>query len=201
MAVANFSDFREERIREYLSDSELDRLRSIQLEKRQREYVLGRLTTKMALASLTNNLKFRDVSVLNEASGSPVIRAPLDHGDYGTSIAHTDEIVVSLVFQREFSFGIDIENLGRKSRSALKYIARGGETIPEDSESSMVAWTLKESLGKALKCGLRCPEELVLAQLQRKDSVFFCSYRKHPEFGGIARIYGNYSLAITYPLG
>ncbi|MDR2782184.1 MAG: 4'-phosphopantetheinyl transferase superfamily protein [Holosporaceae bacterium] len=181
---------------ELLSIDELDKLSSIKLEKIRKQYCLGRILTKKALSSFVGDFAFNNVSVLNEESGCPIIKC----SDYATSITHTNETVASLVFKRKFSFGIDIESLREKARNALRSIIVDEESIPDDLENITIAWTLKESLSKALKTGFRLPfSELELSFFSQKENVFTCSYKKHPEFSGIAIFHNNKSFALTYP--
>ena len=187
--------FNLENIEEWLSDKELESANSFGIEKRKKQYCLGRITTKKALSLFTNEVIFKDISVVNEKSGYPIIKNSL----YSTSITHADEIVASLVFKKEFSFGIDVQDIRARAIKIMKYITSDGEQIPNNPESLTMAWTMKESLSKALKCGFRIPfEELELVDLFQKENIFFCSYAKHREFKGIALVAGNSSFAITY---
>ncbi|MDR0632212.1 MAG: 4'-phosphopantetheinyl transferase superfamily protein [Holosporaceae bacterium] len=198
LAVANTSDFSLENLKEWLSDGELEKLDRIGIEKRRKEFCLGRATTKKALSSFVDGLVFRNVNIINEKSGCPVI----GNSDYATSISHAGDVVASLVFKGNFSFGLDIENLKRNSIKAVKSVISDGESIPDDAKSLMAAWTLKEALGKALKCGLSLPfEEFELSQFTQDTDRFSCSYAKHPEFKGGAAVYDDYSYAIAYPAG
>ncbi|MDR2645887.1 MAG: 4'-phosphopantetheinyl transferase superfamily protein [Holosporaceae bacterium] len=174
----------------------MKKIYSIGSEKRKKQYYCGRMVTKKALSFFTNGLIFRDVSVINEASGHPVIQ----NSYYATSITHTNEIVASLVFKIEFSFGIDIENIRKNAINALRSVITVGDHVPDDLNCLTVAWTLKEALSKALKFGFRLPrEELELILIPQSANIFSCVYTKHPQFLGKARIYHDKSCAIAYP--
>jgi 4'-phosphopantetheinyl transferase len=196
LSIARPSYFRSDNTWEGLSPDELKKIDSIGLEKRKKQYYCGRMTTKKALSFFTNELIFRDVSVINEASGCPVIQ----NSRYATSITHTHEIVASIVFKKEFSFGIDVENVRKNAVGALRSVITTDDHVPDNLSCLTVAWTLKEALAKALKCGFRLPrEELELTLLPQSANIFSCAYTKHPEFQGRARIYHNKSCAIAYP--
>jgi phosphopantetheinyl transferase (holo-ACP synthase) len=198
LSIAYMSDFDLENVEEWLSVKELEKLNSFGLEKRKKQYYLGRLTTKKALSLLADGLTFQAISVVNEKSGHPII----ENSSYATTITHTNEIVASLVFKSEFSFGIDVENVRKGSAKAIRSAISDEEQIVDDIESLTVAWTLKESLSKALKCGFRAPfEEFELTNFSQNNNIFFCSYAKHREFNGIALTYNDCSFAITYPAG
>jgi phosphopantetheinyl transferase len=198
LSIASTSDFCLEDAPIWLSENELRKFHAMGVEKRKKQYFLGRITTKKALLSFVDGFAFGKINVINKKSGCPII----ENSSYSTSITHTDEIVASLVFKRKFSFGIDIENIERGRIETLKSVVFNEENIPEDSKRLTVAWTLKETLSKALCCGFsRSFEEFKLLKFSGNESIFTCSYSKHPEFKGIALIYGNNSYAIAYPTG
>ncbi|MDR2723932.1 MAG: 4'-phosphopantetheinyl transferase superfamily protein [Holosporaceae bacterium] len=181
---------------EKLSNKEMEKWSSFSLEKRKRQYYLGRITTKEALSKFTDELVFRDISVLNKELGCPFIEG----SRYSTTITHTNEVVASLVFEKKFSVGIDIEDMRENAIKALKFSVSNNEQISNNLKDLTVAWTLKESLSKALKCGFHLSfEEFELHLFSRNDNVFLCSYTKHPEFKGIALVDNNKSFAIAYP--
>jgi 4'-phosphopantetheinyl transferase EntD len=185
---------------ELLSTEELERMRCIGSEKVKRQYCFGRILTKKALASLVGEFTFSDISVLNEKSGCPII-IPLGLG-YATSITHSNEIIASFVFRNHFSFGIDVENLREGALEALASIAMAQDPVPRDLKNLTIAWTLKESLSKALKSGFRLPfSEFELSSFSQNGDIFNCSYRKYPNFLGIALFDGKNSFALTYPSG
>ncbi|MDR0968614.1 MAG: 4'-phosphopantetheinyl transferase superfamily protein [Holosporaceae bacterium] len=197
LAVASLKEFCVDDSRDQLSDIELKKLSSLSSEIRKKEYALGRITTKKALNLLAGgDLKFQEISVTNEKSGRPII----ENFDYSTSITHTNETVASLVFKKEFSFGIDIEKLRPKSIEALKSATFDKERVSSDLTSLTAAWTLKESLSKALNCGFSRPfEEFELSQFNQKEDSFLCSYAKHRKFKGVAKNCGENFCAIAYP--
>jgi phosphopantetheinyl transferase (holo-ACP synthase) len=195
LAVAVGSDFCPEDFRDSLSHDEFKKLSTAGIEKRKKQFCLGRITTKTAL-SCFQRIVFGDINVKNEESGCPVI----ENFPYATSITHTDEVVASLVFKNEFSFGLDVEELREKALDALGYVVFDREQIPQNLECLTAAWTLKESLSKALKCGFGLPlEEFELFQFLQNGDAFSCSYAKHPEFKGAAFMRNETSYAVAYP--
>jgi phosphopantetheinyl transferase len=202
MAIARTEDLpiAWENFRKLLSHDELERIGTITSEKIRRQYCLSRLLTKKALGCFIGEFSFSKIGILNEKSGCPFIY-PFNHG-YATSITHSSSIVASLVFRNNFSFGIDVESLREEALKALKSIVAPQEPIPDDLEHLTVAWTLKESLSKALKSGFRLPfEEFALSNFSRDGDIFRCLYEKHPEFEGMALFDGKNSLAFSCPRG
>ncbi|MDR1982330.1 MAG: 4'-phosphopantetheinyl transferase superfamily protein [Holosporaceae bacterium] len=196
LSIAKTSDFCWENLCGHLSEDEFKKSNSISLEKRKRQYCLGRITTKKALHAFIASPTFKEINIINAKSGCPII----ENFDYFTSISHTDEVVASLVFKKGFSFGIDIESMRENRVEALKSIMSEKECISNDLKNLTAAWTLKEALSKALQCGFHMPfEEFKLSKFSENDQIFSCLYSKHPEFKGVALIYENNFYAIAYP--
>jgi phosphopantetheinyl transferase (holo-ACP synthase) len=150
------------------------------------------MAAKKALIELDSSLKLSEISIVNERSGYPAI----ENSNYCVSITHTNEIAASLVFPKEFSLGIDIEDI-KRSENIKRIIT---ESVPNTPEFLTAAWTLKESLSKALKCGFSKPTNVFeLSALTKEDNFFVCLYKQHSDFQGIAVVHGPYLLAITYP--
>jgi 4'-phosphopantetheinyl transferase EntD len=194
LSIADGANFRLEDFKGYLSEIELKKLSSAGIDKRKIEFGLGRITTKTALSSF-QRIVFGEVNIINEKFGRPIIEG----SDYSTTITHTNKIVASLVFRNEFSFGIDIEGLRENSMDALRYVVFERERIPDNLECLTAAWTLKESLVKALKLNFYLSlDELELSNFCGYKDFFTCSYVRRPEFNGIALIYGDRMYAAAY---
>ncbi|MDR1235902.1 MAG: 4'-phosphopantetheinyl transferase superfamily protein [Holosporaceae bacterium] len=185
-----------EDFRNLMSADELKRFDSVGSEKVKKQYCLGRILTKKALSSFIGEFAFDAVSVLNEKNGCPFIES----SEYAVSITHTNDVVAALVFKNIFSFGTDIENPRKNAREAMESILVDGEPVGRDLENLTVAWTLKESLSKALKSGFHLPfDEFEISDLSGYNDFFTCLYKKHPEFQGIAMFHNGNSAAFTYP--
>ncbi|MDR2106915.1 MAG: 4'-phosphopantetheinyl transferase superfamily protein [Holosporaceae bacterium] len=196
LALIRTDNFSAEDAVDYLSDNELKRMRSISREKAKICYCFGRVVAKKALGMLIDGLIYRDLDVGNEKSGCPTT----GNCDFSVSITHTDEVAACLAYGKEFSFGTDIEKMNENRIDALRYVISGKEPIPNDLKSLTVAWTLKESLSKALKCGFGLPfEEFELSEFRGNGEFFVCSYARHPEFFGAATVFENNSYAAAFP--
>jgi 4'-phosphopantetheinyl transferase EntD len=104
------------------------------------------------------------------------------------------------VFKSAFSFGIDIESPKKKAMETIESIISADESVPRDLRHYAVAWTLKESLSKALKSGFRLPfGEFKMSDFCEERDIFTCRYQKHPEFCGTAIFCNGTSVAFTYP--
>jgi phosphopantetheinyl transferase len=196
LAAVRFGEFSTEDAEMYLSDYELKRMRSIGCEKVRNQYFFGRVAAKKAVGLLADESEYRSLVIENDKFGCPTI----ENCDYSVSLTHTSGIAVGLACGKRFAFGIDVEEIRANRWNALKRVTSPKEPISNDLRSLTAIWTLKESLGKALKCGFRVPfEEFELSELSGNGEFFSCSYAKHPEFSGWAVIIENTSYAATFP--
>ncbi|MDR1561181.1 MAG: 4'-phosphopantetheinyl transferase superfamily protein [Holosporaceae bacterium] len=177
----------------WLSNDELKKFNAISSEKTRMHFALGRVASKKALNSFENIIP-DCINIKNENNGCPNIENSL----YCTSISHSRDIIASLVFKNEFSFGIDVEYSQKSKIKALKHINTDKESIPDDIKSLTVCWTIKEALGKAIKCGFSIPfSEFEISKFSERNGIFECKFEKHQDFKGIAIYSNEKSLAIS----
>jgi holo-[acyl-carrier protein] synthase len=90
----------EKMLKRLLSDEERQVFQQLGIEKRKVEYLAGRFTAKEALSKAIGkigDLNYKDISVLNEEDGTPLIRSQSFSGKIHLSISHCDEYTVSMV--------------------------------------------------------------------------------------------------------
>jgi holo-[acyl-carrier protein] synthase len=90
----------EKMLHRLLSDEELQAYKQFAIAKRKVEFLAGRFTAKEALSKAIGkigDLNYKDISVLNEDDGTPVIRSKVFGGKIHLSISHCDEYTVSMV--------------------------------------------------------------------------------------------------------
>ncbi len=162
--------------------------------KRKHEFIAGRLACKKAFFKLISETtdcleKFSSVSVLNTETGSPFI----ENSHLCVSISHSHGIAVASIDHN--SIGVDIEQINPKRISALKRIS--AEYPSEDIHLLTALWTLKESLGKALRTGIIKEFSFYKTKnFQFKNGIYHCNFENFP-FSGIAISNNKYSLGIV----
>ena len=191
---------------EVLSAKELEIYSKFTSCKRRREFVSGRIACKKAFFKITSEKeecsecnadcfeKFSSISVLNTETGSPFI----ENSDFFVSVSHSHGAAIAAVGKH--AVGIDIEWVNPKRISALKKMS--GEVCAESQNVTDLTalWTLKESLGKALRTGI--VEEFQrydTANFRRENGFFCCDFKNFPSFSGIAIADGKYATAIVTP--
>lgn len=179
---------------EILSPNELEIYSKFTSAKRKRGFVAGRAACKKAFFKLTEGKtdcfeKFPFVSVLNSETGAPFI----ENSDLFVSISHSHEAAIASVCQH--TVGVDIERIDPKRIPALKRMS--AEYPEKDAQELTVLWTLKESLGKALRTGV--VEEFShyeIKNFRSKDGIYYCEFKNFP-FSGVSIANDKYAISLV----
>lgn len=152
--------------RALLSEAERARLSGYGVEKRQREFLLGRVAARQLLAHVLDCAP-ADVPLAVAEDGAVEVR-----GGRGLhlSISHTGEEAVAAVAER--TVGVDLERIQPRPERLHRFLLLEKERpllnrlpLPED-DAFALCWALKEAVLKALRCGLRrSPKTVRIAAL------------------------------------
>ena len=211
-----YSHFQKNLAEKLLNMNELHKYKSFGSEKRKYHYIMGRIAAKNAFMQLTMQLTKeqnpQEICITNTQEGYPVIESDMD---YTVSISHSGNYAAAIVFRKNTSFfrndmscGIDLEYINSEKIRALKKISLQNEPIEHNVNSLTIAWCLKESLGKALLCGLNNDPETfrIKRYFQKNDKCTYqAEYTHHQQYIGIAKIINtdtenNIVCAITHNL-
>ena len=211
-----YSHFQKNLAEKLLNTNELHKYESFGSEKRKYHYIMGRIAAKNAFMQLTTQLTKEQnpqkICITNTQEGYPVIENDMD---YAVSISHSGNYAAAIVFRKNTSFfrndmscGIDLEYINSEKIRALKKISLQNEPIEHNVNSLTIAWCLKESLGKALLCGLNNDPETfrIKRYFQNNDKCTYqAEYTHHQQYIGIAKIINtdtenNIVCAITHNL-
>ena len=199
-----------EELSKIFSDDEFKKFNSFGSEKRKSHFLLGRFSAKKALLSrmnkksanlqsvLINNLSMHDINICVGIFGQPIFENPINNLDL--SISHSGSYGGAIVFERKFPCGFDLQQLDESKRVVLqKYISRD-ELNSEFLPDLTAAWSLKESLSKALRCGLTVsPDLLAIKNFQQNNSEFFCEFRNFTQFLGYAQLIDDTIISLVFP--
>jgi 4'-phosphopantetheinyl transferase len=148
----------------WLSGEELQRLERIRFPEQRREYLLGKALTRAVLAAFCF-LRPEQVAITKCRDGKPILER-CDVLDF--NLSHTKGVTL-LAVTRAGIVGVDIENRRRRPGDLMLARRHFAQTEYQDLQqlnaadgaTALVAlWTLKESLLKAIGCGLTVPLSL-----------------------------------------
>lgn len=153
--------------REWLSAFEQQRCAQLIVPKRRSDWLLGRWTAKLAVASymqMGNDLqKLRTVEIRPAASGAPQVFLPNAEAPIAISLSHRGDHAICSIAPPHVRLGCDLEIIERRSEEFIEdYFddmekkALEDSTIVSDRELlANLMWSAKECALKALQVGLR----------------------------------------------
>ncbi len=137
-----------------LSAPERDRLESIRHPRTRLHFVLGRVALRSLLADRLG-IRPEDVPLIMAPGGGIDLAGGLLH----VSIAHAGEQAVAVAAPR--AIGVDLEQVQARSPGVVDFMLHTDEraaydALPLDPVRRLILyWTLKESVLKAMRTGLR----------------------------------------------
>lgn len=155
-----------------LSNEEIDYLARMQYERRKKDWVAGRLASKVFIKSYLSeryniDCTKKDIQVYNGESGEPYwglkkIKGEESESNLSISISHTNGYAVA-TGEDSASIGIDIEPVRNVSQAFLCYFLNANEIkslkqhFKNINEGATLYWTLKEAASKSMRTGLQVP--------------------------------------------
>ena len=155
-----------------LSAEEAAYHRRVPAEKRRREYLLGRYAAKSAIAAwlppggpdFTADLAA--IVIRPGAFQQPVVELPTPHA-VGITLAHSGAGAFAIAHDPGHPIGLDFERHDPAHLAVLRSQVSPAELPPSgpghetEAMRHTLAWSVKEALSKALRCGLTCPFEIL----------------------------------------
>jgi len=173
--------------------------------RRQRSFLLGRRAAKEALSVCFPNRLPSEIEVVNGAFNQPFVRsaAPISAE---ISLAHSHDAAVALVCPAGHPAGVDVEFVDPErsevagscfTPSEAPVIQRLGLST---SAANFLLWSVKEALGKTLRCGLAVPfATLAVESVTESDGVYESLFINFPPFKARSWMLGDYVLSIVLP--
>jgi len=168
---------------DWLSAEELGRANGMRVEKRRKDWLLGRWTAKNAVAFRLNlgTNSLAEIELRAVASGAPEVFVRDKRAEISISLSHRAGRAICTLADRACALGCDIELIEPHSEAFLAdYFTADEQALLAQaaaSEKSLVStllWSAKESALKALGTGLRADTRTVSA----------CPAPASPEVGG-----------------
>ena len=152
--------------RAFLSDEERARLDGYGVEKRRREFLLGRVAARQLLSDVLGAAP-AEVPLAVAEDGAVEVGGD---GAWRVSISHTGEEAVAAVAER--AVGVDLERIRERPERLHRFLLSEEERpllerlpMPE-ADAFTLCWALKEAVLKAQRCGLRrSPKTVRIAAL------------------------------------
>ncbi|MBL1275220.1 MAG: 4'-phosphopantetheinyl transferase superfamily protein [Ectothiorhodospiraceae bacterium] len=186
--------------------SEWSRVNALKVEKRRKEFVLGRCACKLATSAYLEEPHLEHLVINAGIFGQPILRFLSNHHPE-LSITHTDTVALAVASEQGCPIGLDIEKLTDRNTDFLaEHITQRDLRLlagltPNVNHAYFRAWTIKEALSKVLRCGITIP--FALLELEPPTLIdansFYCEYRNFPQYRCYSWSLGQYLIAIVAP--
>jgi len=192
----------------YLHPSELAQAAAFRFAARRQIFLLGRLAAKAALGSYLVESDWTRVELTHGIFGQPLVNYAASH-DAEVSLSHSSGFAAAVAFPRECPVAVDVETVDSDRaatvKNELKFLLEEQQWIHsaavEERAAYVLLWTVREALGKVLRCGITCPLELLAVdKIQRlADGVWESDYRNFRQYKCWSWIRSGRVLSIALP--
>ena len=179
---------------------------AFEYERRRTSYLLGRCAAKAALSALAApvGVEAHTLDVVAGCFQQPVIRGawPLP---LGVSISHAMTVAYAVAFPDEHPMAIDVEEIDAARAEVMKTQLTPREidalrTLGDSVTLTVVAWTAKEALSKALRCGMTVPFDLLeVHQLCGESDTFTGTFPSFAQYRFESRVRDGAVVTLVLP--
>ncbi|MCT4687032.1 4'-phosphopantetheinyl transferase family protein [Vallitalea sp.] len=187
----------------YLSLQEKKYYDELKYEARKVSYLLGRISSKRALASFLDNDK-QEISIDKGIFYYPIIKN--NNKNLTVTITHTKYIGAAAAVKEHYPIGIDIEAIdinhvkSIKSQMTEQEINLVKNCQWEEHEGVIAIWTIKEALSKSLKIGFLTPLKIYeVNSLDCDNNCIISRYKNFPMFKAKTFKLNGSIFTICYP--
>lgn len=184
---------------------ELIYFETLKFEKRKQDYYAGRLAAKLAVRkSCETFLKLDQIEIASGPLRQPLVKCKRADLASEVTLSHSEGLAAALASPTGIPFGLDVEKLSHEKVNLLKEEFREIKIpdfqISNGPDKEIIAWSLIESVSKAVKLGFSVPiETYEISSLRlRRDGSIGCTYKYLQEFQGQAWIVGSYIVSVTH---
>lgn len=189
----------------FLHPNEESRWNELKFPLRQKSYLLGRRAAKAALAVCYPFSPATEIEICNGVFNQPFLSASAPVSAE-LSLAHAPDAAVALVCPEGHPSGVDLELVSAERASAASACFAPQEapilaslSLPE-STATFLLWSVKEALGKALRCGLAVPfDVLAIKSVEARDGAYESHFEHFPPFRALSWTLGDHILSIVIP--
>ena len=199
------SKFTEESAFDFMHVEEKKYLNKLSYEKRIWSFLLGRISSKLALNELVSVSNFSSIHIKAGVFGFPVLYCE-KATNFQTSITHTDKIAGAIVFPEEHPLSIDIEKVERSKLKAIKSVLTSEEEALlhsnnlNNSNGITMLWSAKEALSKLLKTGMMLDFKfLEIDRIINENESTTLYFKNFGQYKAVCTTNSEYAIAIALP--
>lgn len=188
-----------------LNTVEYDYYQSLKFEKRQKSYLLGRISAKQAVMKLSAGQS--DPKSFYIDSGVfqfPVVKN--NNQNIQVSISHCDDYGISLAFPEDHPMGVDMEYIDKSKADVIDLTLTEKEkeliksSFNHTYEGNTIFWTVKEALSKIIKTGFTTdPKIFEIKSTAINEDFIVCEFEHFFQYKSISYSLQDYVITIVLP--
>ncbi|MDZ4698293.1 MAG: 4'-phosphopantetheinyl transferase superfamily protein [Rhodothermales bacterium] len=180
-----------------LAPEEVALVETLHLEKRRRQYTLGRLALRQLLAE---HLGADPARVPLVVAGDGAV--DLADSAWRLSVAHSGDHAVAAV-HRHGAVGVDIERVQPRHPGLPRFLLhpeeRGLVEGPDPDDRLILVWTIKEAVLKAMRTGFRISPRTLRVQLDGPNGQASILVNDRMEWQARFTKHDEYYVSVAYP--
>lgn len=203
-SLKNIDCIENEFIDTYLDMDEKDYYNKLKYDARKTSYLLGRVSSKRAIASYMDCNDYKSISIEKGIFCNPIVKC--NNHNITVTITHTKHIGMAAATKEFYPIGIDIEGIDKHYTKAIKTQLTDNEIqlVEQHSLGAEVGfvtlWTIKEALSKVLRIGFLT--SLKTYEVERIEGNDYCIngyYKNFKMFKSTTYKVDKYLVTICYP--
>lgn len=191
----------------HLNEQEKFRFQEMRYDRRKTSYLLGRLSAKSALSSLTGISDVSQIFIDTGVFDFPVVRSSkIETQNLQVSISHCDMIGTSIAFEETHPMGIDLEKIQPQNEDVMQSQLTENEQILlkdlhlNNAIGYAIIWSVKESLSKVIKTGMMLDFSLLeVANTTVENNGYISVFSHFGQYKAVSYCFGSYVVSITLP--
>jgi phosphopantetheinyl transferase len=186
-------------------DTELAYLEELTYDRRKRSYTLGRLSAKLAVKKLTNDMPANSIHIESGVFGFPIVNSP-SVKNMQVSITHSGPLGVSIAFEERHPMGIDLEKIRpNNDKVILNQISDHEKSLLQEIhkynlEGFTSIWCAKEALSKILKTGMMINFDfLEIDNVEITSNTIIYEFKNFGQYKALCHTNEMYAIALVLP--
>lgn len=194
-------------VKSYLHPEEYAYFKTLDFEKRQLSYLLGRYTAKQAIANYNENkISLSDILIKPGIFHYPVVYG-VSTDCVQISYSHCNQCCIAVAYPQVFPMSIDIESINVEHNSVIESQLTTNEkflmqSLQESSQDLLFSlfWSVKEALSKVLRTGLTTPLEIyAISQIKKENNYWISEFKNFQQYEALSFLIGQYTCSIVFP--
>ncbi len=189
-----------------LHPKELNLFQSYKHDTKKLSFLLGKVSAKQAICSLTNLDKPETILIDSGVFEFPIVRCPTIQ-NIQVSVSHCNDIGISIAFPEEHPMGIDFEEINKGHAEALKdqltpkELQLIGNFFEDDTLGYTLLWTAKEALSKIFKTGLMLDFKVLEIDkiILKDDNTWESTFKNCGQYKAISYRTDKYVYSLVLP--